>query len=61
MQKCKNCGADIRYVAVGPDENIVCDNKKILFVTEFGRKTYGYLVHKCEEKENEQRTNDSGN
>lgn len=53
MQLCKKCGAEIRYIATGPGSSTICDAEKLPFVTENGRKTYGYLVHKCKEQENE--------
>ena len=52
MQKCRNCGADIRYIATGSNTSIVCDAEKIPFVTENGRKTFGYLIHNCKNTEN---------
>ena len=51
MQCCKNCGAEIKYIATGPGTSTVCDADKKIFVTENGRNTYGYLVHKCKEPE----------
>ena len=53
MQKCKECGKEIRFVAIAPGKCVVCEPELVPFVTENGRKTYGYLIHKCEEPENE--------
>lgn len=50
MQKCKNCGAEIKYIATTSQESIACDAEKLRFVTENGRLTFGYLVHKCKMK-----------
>ena len=47
MQKCKNCGADIRYIATGAGTAVKCVAEKVSFVTENGRKTFGYLIHNC--------------
>ena len=51
MQICKNCGAAIRYIATSAGTAVICDNEKIIFVTENGRKTSGYLIHNCNKKE----------
>ena len=51
MQKCQICGADIKYIAVGPGKSIPCDAERLQFVTENGRQTFGYLVHKCDKAE----------
>lgn len=50
MQKCKNCGADIRYIATTSQQCIACDAEKLRFVTENGRVCYGYLIHNCKTK-----------
>lgn len=50
MQKCKNCGAEIKYIATTSQESIVCDAEKLRFVTENGRVTFGYLIHNCARK-----------
>ena len=50
MQKCKNCGADIKYIATSSQDCIVCESEKLRFVTENGRLTFGYLVHVCKMK-----------
>ena len=47
MQNCKKCGAEIRYIATGVGASVACDAEKVLFITENGRKTYGYSIHKC--------------
>ena len=47
MQKCNVCGKEIRYIATGLDQSIVCNAEKFDFVTENGRKTSGYLIHNC--------------
>lgn len=47
MQLCKDCGAEIRYIATGAGSAIKCDAELVPFVTENGRKTYGYLIHNC--------------
>ena len=52
MQICKNCGAAIRYIATSAGTAVMCDNEKVPFVTENGRKTFGYLIHNCKIKEN---------
>lgn len=57
MQKCKNCGAEIKYIATGPGTSTACDSEKQIFVTENGRKTFGYLVHKCKETEKQNAEN----
>ena len=53
MQKCTKCGADIKYIATGPGKSVVCDAERLQFVTENGRQTFGYLVHKCDKAESE--------
>ena len=58
MQKCKNCGAEIKYIATTSQESIACDAEKIKFVTENGRVTFGYLIHKCDKAENENGKNE---
>jgi hypothetical protein len=55
VQKCKNCGAAIKYIATTSQQSIACNAEKLRFVTENGRVTYGYLIHVCEDKENESR------
>lgn len=50
MQKCKICGADIKYIATNSHDSIVCESERQRFVTENGRLTFGYLVHKCKMK-----------
>jgi len=50
MQQCKKCGAKIKYIATGLGSSTICDAEKFPFVTENGRKTYGYLIHKCKEQ-----------
>lgn len=52
MQKCLKCGADIKYIATSPGRSVACDAEKLQFVTENGRQTYGYLIHKCNNAEN---------
>ena len=47
MQRCKNCGAEIRYIATGVGTSIICDAELVPFVTENGRKNFGYLIHDC--------------
>lgn len=47
MQKCVHCGKAIKFAATGPNTSLACDAEKLLFVTESGRKTFGYLVHVC--------------
>lgn len=47
MQKCLNCGKEIRFVATGPNKSVVCDAEKLPFITENGRQTFGYLIHNC--------------
>lgn len=47
MQICKKCGAEIRYIATGAGTAVECDAEKVAFVTENGRKTFGYLIHNC--------------
>lgn len=51
MQLCKECGAEIRYIATGAGSAIKCNAEKVLFVTENGRKTFGYLIHDCKKSE----------
>jgi len=48
MQRCRNCGAEIRYIATGAGTAIICDAELVPFVTENGRKTFGYLIHNCD-------------
>ena len=60
MQKCLKCGSDIKYIATGPGKSVACDAERLQFVTENGRQTFGYLVHKCNKAENENgKTEDS--
>ena len=47
MQKCRICGRNIKYIATSSSESVTCDAEKLRFVTEFGRITYGYLLHDC--------------
>ncbi len=51
MQKCKNCGAEIRYIATSSGTSAICEAERKTFVTENGRLTYGYLIHTCKESE----------
>lgn len=51
MQKCLICGKDIKYIATGPGKNVACDSERLQFVTENGRQTFGYLIHKCDKAE----------
>ena len=53
MQKCLKCGSDIKYIATGPGVSVACDAERLQFVTENGRQTFGYLIHKCDKAENE--------
>jgi hypothetical protein len=53
MQKCLNCGREIRFVATGPNKSVVCDAEKLPFVTENGRQVFGYLLHNCNKTEDE--------
>lgn len=53
MQKCLSCGADIRYIATGPQKSIACDCEKLSFVTDNGRVVSGYLIHNCKKNEDE--------
>ena len=57
MQICKNCGAEIKYIATDSETSAICDSEKKMFVTENGRKLYGYLIHKCKEPENKNEEN----
>ena len=51
MQKCQICGADIKYIATGPGKSVACDAERLQFVTDNGRQTFGYLIHKCNKAE----------
>lgn len=51
MQKCKNCGAEIRYIATSSGACTICEAEKKPFVTENGRMIYGYLIHICKGSE----------
>ena len=51
MQICKSCGAAIRYIATSAGTAVICENEKVPFVTENGRKTFGYLIHTCNKGE----------
>ena len=51
MQICKNCGAEIRYIATGAGTAVVCESEKVFIVTENGRKASGYLIHNCNKNE----------
>ena len=53
MQKCTKCGSDIKYIATGPGKSVACDAERLQFVTDNGRQTFGYLVHKCYKAESE--------
>lgn len=53
MQRCRNCGKEIRFIATGVNTCVAVDAEKLNFVTENGRITSGYLVHICEKTENE--------
>lgn len=56
MQKCKNCGADIRYIATGSNSSIICDAARLPFVTDNGRQLFGYLIHECKTENNNAET-----
>ena len=58
MQKCTKCGVDIKYIATGPGKSVACDAERLQFVTENGRQTFGYLIHKCDKAENENGKNE---
>ena len=51
MQKCQIWGADIKYIAIGPGKSVACDAERLQFVTDNGRQTFGYLIHKCNKAE----------
>ena len=51
MQKCKICGAEIRYMATSTGVCTICEAERKPFVTENGRMLYGYLIHICKEPE----------
>lgn len=54
MQVCKNCGAEIKYIATTHNKSIACDSEEITIYTMTGRKVSGYKLHQCKkEKENE--------
>lgn len=57
MQKCKDCGANVKYIATGNLKSCKCNAEKLVFVTDFGRVMSGYLIHDCKFSggENEQR------
>ena len=59
MQKCKDCGAEIKYIATGNLQSVKCNAEKLIFVTDFGRKMTGYLIHDCKKfgGENGERAN----
>ena len=61
MQLCKDCGAEIRYIATGAGSSIKCDAEKVPFVTENGRKTFGYLIHNCKKKSETENAKDENN
>lgn len=50
MQKCKNCGAEIKYIATSSGVCTICNAERKPFVTENGRMIYGYLVHFCKKE-----------
>lgn len=52
MQICKNCGRNIKYIAIGNNKSIACDSERLEFITDNGFKKSGYLIHKCEKPEN---------
>ena len=56
MQKCQNCGKEIRYITTG-DFVVICDYETTTVYSEYGRRINGYRLHKCVGAENE-RTSD---
>jgi len=53
MQKCKSCGKEIRWIATGRGESVMCEVKEITVFTANGRKLTAYEPHNCKDKENE--------
>jgi hypothetical protein len=53
VQKCKKCGAEIKYIATTSQQSIACNAEKLRFVTDNGRILEGYLIHKCETENKE--------
>jgi hypothetical protein len=49
VQYCKNCGREIKYIAVKNDY-ILCDAGETAIVTENGIIRRGYKIHECEER-----------
>lgn len=47
MQICENCGRQVKSIATGIGESVICDTEKLYFVTENGFKKSGYLIHDC--------------
>ncbi len=55
MQKCQNCGKEIRFIAAQGGV-VVCECLPTVVYSEFGRRIEGYMVHKCGAVENERKT-----
>ena len=58
MQRCLKCGADIKYIATGLGSCVACDAERLQFITDNGRQTFGYLIHKCDKAEKENGKNE---
>lgn len=48
MQKCSNCGKEIRYIASAKNICIKCDAEEITVYTQLGRKVEGFKIHECQ-------------
>lgn len=49
MQKCQNCGAEVKYIAGGFQKVYICDPTRVSAVTDNGRLFQGYILHVCKD------------
>ena len=57
MQKCKNCGKEIKWVATTKETSVMCEKEQTEVYTLSGHKAIGYPIHKCKvlEERNERK------
>lgn len=48
MQKCLNCGQNIKYIATSKNESVTVNAERKTIVTHTGRIVVGYEIHICE-------------
>lgn len=54
MQICKNCGRQIKYIAINSTEYAIVDNELLEVYTENGHKQTAYKKHECKKSGGEE-------